>query len=127
MLTKGYFGLFDRPFDKDRVRAAVSIWLEQFERLEQVCPGPEAGNATLGIQSPEEIFFEDHMQFRVLMGEVFCWVYLSLGRVVIETSSLPQEENTLALDVLLDLPGLREVIDERNEKRLDQLEAEGLI
>jgi len=127
MLTKGYFGLFERPFDKDRVRQAVALWLEQFGGLEQVCPGPESGNATLTIRSQEEIFWEDHLQFRVIAGEAFCWVYLSLGRVVIETSSLPQEGNTLALDVLVDLPGLLEVIDERNDKRLDQLEAEGLI
>ena len=44
-----------------------------------------------------------------------------------ETTGLLDDACTLCLDVLLELPGMAEIIDQKNDKRLDELEAEGLM
>ena len=67
------------------------------------------------------------MQFRMIEGDDFAWIYLSLGRRVAETSGLPHADNLAPLHALAELPGLQEVVDQINERRLDQLESEGLL
>lgn len=127
MDSKGYVALFHEALSKDSIRSCVRIWLESYERVEQTCPGPHAGGTTLTLTKEEDILWEQNLQFRVLSGEDFAWIYVSpLGRVM-ETSGLPYADNTLPLDVLIDLPDLEEVIDQENDRRLDQLEAEGLL
>jgi hypothetical protein len=44
-----------------------------------------------------------------------------------ETTGLPSDQISVCLDVILGLPGLVEVIDQHDDKRLDQLEAEGMM
>lgn len=127
MISKGFVGLFPEPFTRATVGAFVAIWLEAGYQVEQVCPGTQAGNTTISIKEPSDILWEENLQFRVLNGVTFSWAYLTLGRRVIETSGLPDEGNILPLEVLADLPGLQEAIDQVNERRLDQLEAEGLM
>jgi hypothetical protein len=127
MISKGYVGVFDAPFTRETVGGMVDCWREKNFQVEQVCPGPHAGNTTVSVASPADILWEDNLQFRVLSDVTFSWVYLTLGHRVAETSGLPEEGNTLPLEVLLDLPGLAEVVDQANERRLDQLEAEGLM
>jgi hypothetical protein len=127
MISQGYVGVFDAAFTRASVTEFVETWLGLNFQVEQVCPGPHAGNTTLAITKAEDILWETNLQFRVLSEVTFAWVYLSLHRRVIETSGLPEEANTMPLDVLVDLPGVTEVVDQINERRLDQLEAEGLM
>jgi hypothetical protein len=127
MISKGFVGVFDTPFTKEQVGAFVDAWIGSQFQVEQVCPGPHAGNTTVSIAAAGDVLWEDHLQFRVLSGVIFSWVYLTLGRRVIETSGMPDDGNTLPLDVLLDLPGLEEVVDQANDRRLDELEKEGLM
>lgn len=126
MISKGYVGLFKDPLTGDNVREFVASWLERFERVEQVSGGG-AGAVTVRIESVEQIIKEDHQQFRVLMGDDFAWVYVSKGNYVIETTGMPADDISVCLDVLLELPGLVEVIDQKDDKRLDELEAKGLM
>ena len=127
MISKGFVGLFAEPFTRATVGSFVGVWLGGGYQVEQVCPGPAAGNTTISIKEPSDVLWEQNLQFRVLNGVTFSWAYLTLGRRVIETSGLPDEGNILPLEVLADLPGLVEVVDQVNERRLDQLEAEGLM
>ena len=127
MISKGYVAVTDRPLDRDYVRELVASWLERFERVEQVAPMQGTSISTLSVPSADEVMWEENLQFRVLNGAEFTWVYLTLGKQVIETSGLPGDEISLCLEVLLELPGIEEVVDQINERRLDQLEAEGLM
>lgn len=125
METKGYIAIFEDALDKEAVKDFVKIWSSDYDRLEQVVPGNS--NSTVILKSEDEILWEDNLQFRVSAGEDFTWVYLSLHHLVIETSGMPHEENTLPLDVLAELPRINEVVNQENERRLDELEAEGLL
>ena len=127
MISKGYVGLFKEPLEEAQIREIISVWLSNFDLVEQVYPGPQAGTATFTVKTTDDIAWDAHMQFRVHAGGDFCWVYLSKGRRVLETTGLPDVENTIPLYALLELPGLEEVIAQENERRLDQLEAEGLL
>lgn len=71
--------------------------------------------------------WETHLQFRILHGGEFAWVYLSLDRRAIETTGLASDQLSLCLQVLTELPGITEIISQENERRLDALEAEGII
>ncbi|NJK92542.1 MAG: hypothetical protein HC904_12370 [Blastochloris sp.] len=127
MDTKGYVALFQKALTKHQIAGFVETWLGSYDKVEQVCPGPHAGGITVTLASEQEILWEKNLQFRILSGGEFTWAYLSLESRVIETSGLPFAENTMPLDVLIDLPDLVEIIDQKNDHRLDQLEAEGLI
>lgn len=127
MISKGYVGLFAEPFTRAHVGAFVGVWLGAGLKVEQVCPGPHAGNTTVSIKEPSDVLWEPNLQFRVLDDVTFSWAYLTLGKRVVETSGLPEEGNVLPLEILADLPGLEEAIDQANDRRLDQLEAKGLM
>ena len=127
MISKGYVGLFDQPIDDDKIRLFILSWLERFERIEQVCPGQSGGALTVNITKLEDILTDPTPQFRIVMGDDFAWAYLSKGRHVIETTGMPVDEISMCLEVLLELPGLKEVIEQHDDKRLDELEAQGLM
>jgi hypothetical protein len=124
MLQKGYIAVFEKAFDRDLVCECVASWLERFEKVEQVVPGM-AG--TIEVREPGEVMWERHLQFRVLNGDQFSWVYLSLEKPAMETTGFQDAEISLCLEVLLELPGVAEVIDEKNQRRLDELEKAGII
>ena len=105
----------------------LESWLARFEKVEQVVPGIQAGNTTTAIQSPQDLIPSDHLQFRVIQGQDFAWAYLTRGRRVIETTGLPQEKISLCLDILLELPGVSEIVDQHDDRRLDELERDGLM
>lgn len=127
MDSKGYVALFHYPLTKDKIGSFLQAWIDCYDRVEQTCPGPAAGGVTVLLKSREEILWETNLQFRILMGGEFTWVYLNLNSRTLETSGLPFADNTMPLDVLVELPDLAEIIEQHNEKRLDQLEAEGLM
>ena len=124
MLQKGYVAVFEKALDRASVSECVASWLERFERVEQVVPRMEG---TLEVREPSEIMWEQHLQFRVLNGEQFAWVYVSLDKPAMETTGFQDAEISFCLEVLLELPGIAEVIDERNQRRLDELEKAGII
>lgn len=127
MSSKGYIAIFESAVDKTALLECVRIWLERFENMEQICPGPRSGNITIPIRSADDIIWEKNPQFRVLMDQDFTWIYINLGRRFIETSGLPYENNVLPLEALLDLPNLKEVVSQQDERRLSELEAQGII
>lgn len=128
MLSKGFVAVLSSPIDKAAVSGFVKSWLDRFEKVEQVAPDSAlASMCAVEVTKPEEILWEPNMQFRISNGPDFAWVYLSLDRQVIETTGLPADEISLCLDVLLELDGVTEIVDEHNDKRLDELEAKGLM
>ena len=124
MVQKGFIAVFEEAFGRPAISECVASWLERFEKIEQVIPQMEG---TLEVKEPGEIMWEPNMQFRVINGEQFAWVYVSLDKRAMETTGFQDAEISFCLEVLLELPGIAEVIDEKNQRRLDQLEKAGII
>ena len=124
MIQKGFVAVFESPLDRARISECVASWLERFEKVEQVVPKMEG---TLEVKETRDIMWEPHLQFRVLNGEQFAWVYVSLDKPAMETTGFQDAEISFCLEVLLELPNVAEVIDEKNERRLDELERAGII
>jgi len=124
MVQKGFIAVFEEALDRAHISECVASWLERFEKVEQVIPGMEG---TLEVKEPSEIMWEPNQQFRVMNGEQFAWVYLSLDKRAMETTGFQDAEISFCLEVLLELPGVAEVIDEKNQRRLDELEKAGII
>ncbi len=124
MIQKGFIAVFEEELDRTLVSECVVSWLERFEKVEQVIPKMEG---TLEVKAVEEIMWEQHLQFRVLNGEQFAWVYVSLDKRGMETTGFQDAEISFCLEVLLELPSLAEVIDEKNQRRLEELEKAGVI
>ncbi|SDT95568.1 hypothetical protein SAMN05444156_1044 [Verrucomicrobium sp. GAS474] len=129
MISQGYVAIFKTPFDKETVGACVASWLTRFDAVEQVAPHTGAGTGfTLSVKEPKDVMYgSDSLQFRVLQAPDFAWVYLTMGRRAIETSALPHPDLSLPLDLLLDLPGLAEIVPDYEDGRLTELEQEGLL
>jgi len=124
MEKKGFVAVFEKALDRTLISECVASWLERFEKVEQVVPKMEG---TLEVKEPSEIMWEPHVQFRVLNGEQFSWVYVSLDKLAMETTGFQDAEISFCLEVLLELPFVAEVVDEKNHKRLEQLEKAGII
>lgn len=127
MISRGYVAVFAQAHSDASIRGILESWLSRFERVEQVVPGTQAGNTTIRVTQPDELLKSDHLQFRVIQGEDFAWAYLTRGRRVIETTGLPNEKLALCLDILLELPGVTEIVDQHDDRRLDELERDGLM
>ena len=127
MISRGYVAVFAEPHTDDSIRKILESWLGRFEKIEQVVPGIQAGNTTTVIQKPPDLIPADHLQFRVIQGGDFAWSYLTRGRRVIETTGLPHENISLCLDILLEHPGITEIVDQHDDRRLDELERDGLM
>ena len=127
MISRGYVAVFSQAHTDASIRVILDSWLSRFERVEQVVPGTQAGNTTITLANPDELLKSDHLQFRVIQGQDFAWAYLTRGRRVIETTGLPNEKIALCLDVLLELPGVTEIVDQHDDRRLDELERDGLM
>ena len=124
MNQKGFVAVFERDLAKANIAEVVASWIERFEKVEQVIPNMDG---TLEVQEPDQIMWEPNLQFRVLNGDQFAWVYVSVDHRAIETTGFQDAEISLCLDVLLELPGVAEVVDEKNQRRLDELERAGII
>jgi hypothetical protein len=125
--SKGFVAVFEVPLAKEIISACVISWLERFEKVEQTVPSSRHDVATLCVTKVEEVIWEENMQFRVVHGSEFSWVYVTVNGNVMETTGQPSEEISLCLDVLLELPGVIEVVDENNNKRLEELEKKRLL
>jgi hypothetical protein len=124
MVQKGFIAVFEEALARAAISECVASWLERFEKVEQVIPQMEG---TLEVLEPGEIMWEPNLQFRVLNGEQFAWVYVSLDKRAMETTGFQDAEISFCLEVLLELPGIAEVIDEKNQRRLEELEKAGII
>jgi hypothetical protein len=124
MDKKGFIAIFEEVLGRSEISECVASWLERFEKVEQVVPGMEG---TLEVKEPSEIMWEPNLQFRVMSGDQFAWVYVSLDKRGMETTGFQDAEISFCLEVLLELPGVAEVIDEKNQRRLDELEKAGII
>jgi hypothetical protein len=125
---RGFVGIFSEPLRKPRVQEIIMLWMSRFGTVEQTV-GKNGQVLTLVIRSEEDLMWtEKDLQFRVTSGEQFAWIYLTQDRFVMETSGLSSEAATdlLCRDVLTNVSGCEEVIDERNNSRLDELE-QGLL
>lgn len=127
MISRGYVAVFAQPHSDGSIRNILDSWMSRFERVEQVVPGNQAGNTTVALGTPDELLKSDHLQFRVIQDEDFAWAYLTRGRRVIETTGMPSEKIALCLDILLELPGVTEIVDQHDDRRLDELERDGLM
>jgi hypothetical protein len=129
MISQGYVAIFAQPLTPDLIAEIVQSWLTRFEKVEQLAPHTGNGPGfTLQVKEVKDIMLgTDALQFRVLEQTHFSWVYLTQHRRAIETSGLPGELGSLSLDVLLELPHVLEIVGENDERRLDQLEAEGVL
>jgi len=127
MISRGYVAVFSEAHTDASIRSILESWLERFARVEQVIPGAQAGNSTITLASSDELLPSDHLQFRIIQGEDFTWAYLTRSRRVIETTGLPNEKISLSLDILLELGGVTEIVDQSDDRRLDELERDGLM
>ena len=127
MISRGYVAVFSEPHTDASIRSILESWLDRFSRIEQVIPGAQAGNSTVTLTSPQELLPSDHLQFRVIQGDDFTWAYLTRNRRVIETTGLPNKKIALCLDILLELTGVTEIVDQSDDRRLDELERDGLM
>jgi hypothetical protein len=124
MVQKGFVAVFEKPLGRPEISECVASWLERFEKVEQVVPKMEG---TLEVKEPSEVMWEPHLQFRIMKGEQFAWVYTSLDKLAMETTGMQDAEISFCLEVLLELPGVAEVVDEKNQRRLEELERAGII
>jgi hypothetical protein len=124
MEKKGFVAIFGQEFTKERVSECVDSWLECFEKVEQVAPGMEF---TLEIKGSNEIIWAANLQFRVSNSDQFAWVYVALDKTTMETTGFADAEISFCLEILLELPDTVEIVDEKNQRRLDELEKAGVI
>ncbi len=125
--SKGFVAIFDEPVTQDRVEEFVEIWNDKFDRVEQVPPRDHNSVSTLLVEKTADLMWEDNLQFRVMTQGEFAWVYITLNKRAVESTGLPSEQISLCLECLLALPDVVEVVDHINDRRLDELEAEGVI
>jgi hypothetical protein len=124
MEKKGFVAVFSKDLNRIRVGECVDSWLERFEKVEQVAP---ANEFTLEVKETKDILWDTNLQFRVSNADQFAWIYVTLDKAAMETTGFADAEISFALEVLLELPNVAEIVDEKNQRRLDELEKAGII
>jgi hypothetical protein len=124
MEKKGFVAVFGKELNRARIGVCVDSWLERFEKVEQVAP---ANEFTLEVKETRDILWDTNLQFRVGNGDQFAWIYITLDRTSMETTGFADAEISFCLEVLLELPDVTEIIDEKNQRRLEELEKSGII
>jgi hypothetical protein len=124
MEKKGFVAVFGKELNRERVGECVASWLERFEKVEQVAP---ANEFTLEVKETRDILWDGNLQFRVSNADQFAWVYITLDKTSMETTGFADAEISFCLEVLLELPNVTEIVDEKNQRRLEQLEKAGII
>jgi hypothetical protein len=128
MDRRGFVGVFSEPLRQERIQEIVMLWISRFGLVEQTV-GKNGQALTLKIRSEQDIMWDDDLQFRIASGEQFSWVYVTRDRFVMETTGLcpPGGDDLLCRDVLTNVSGCEEIIDEKNDRRLEELEKQGLM
>jgi hypothetical protein len=124
MEKKGFVAVFGKELDRARIGVCVDSWLERFEKVEQVAP---ANEFTLEVKETRDILWDTNLQFRVSNADQFAWIYITLDKTAMETTGFADAEISFCLEVLLELPDVTEIVDEKNQRRLEQLEKAGII
>ena len=124
MEKKGFVAIFGKELNRERISECVASWLERFEKVEQVAP---ANEFTLEVKETRDILWDDNLQFRVSNADQFAWIYVTLDKTSMETTGFADAEISFCLEVLLELPNVTEIVDEKNQRRLEQLEKAGII
>jgi len=124
MEKKGFVAVFSKELDRKGVEVCVDSWLERFEKIEQVAPASEF---TLEVKEIKDILWDTNLQFRVSNGDQFAWIYVTLDKTSMETTGFADAEISFCLEVLLELPDVTEIVDEKNQRRLEELEKAGII
>jgi hypothetical protein len=124
MEKKGFVAIFGKELNRERISECVASWLERFEKVEQVAP---ANEFTLEVKETRDILWDDNLQFRVSNADQFAWIYITLDKAAMETTGFADAEISFCLEVLLELPNVTEIVDEKNQRRLEQLEKAGII
>ncbi|MBX7157477.1 MAG: hypothetical protein K1X66_03725 [Verrucomicrobiae bacterium] len=121
----GFVAVFEQALDRPRLEAILASWLNRFEKVEQVASHDVA---TFSIQTLKDIIWDENLQFRILNGDEFSWVYLTQNKFIIETTGQPHGDDvSLCLNLLTELPNLKTIIPDSDEKRLEELEKQGFI
>ena len=124
MEKKGFVAVFGKELNRARIGVCVDSWLERFEKVEQVAP---ANEFTLEVKEIRDVLWDTNLQFRVSNGDQFAWIYITLDKAAMETTGFADAEISFCLEVLLELPDVTEIVDEKNQRRLEQLEKAGII
>lgn len=125
---KGYVALLKDSLTPKILGEIIDIWLLRFDRVEQLKTRDKA-LAAFVIRAPEEVVWEKDPQFRVMAGEQFTWVYFTADRRIVESDGLAEPGGPfLSKDVFVEIPEyLEKVVDDTNDRALDQWEKEGLM
>ncbi len=128
MISKGFVAISSEAISDAVICDYIQSWLSRFERVEQVSPLDRNSNTTIHIRSIEDYLPYEQVQFRILDGGDFAWVYITRARYAIETTGFPSDNQiSLCLEVLLELPAINEIIEDTDDARLCALEAEGIL
>jgi hypothetical protein len=124
---KGYVALLKTPLKRAALDAIVVNWLMRFDMVEQL-KSRDQKIAAFAIRAPKDVVWEKDLQFRVMAGEQFTWVYLTAAGRIIETDGLADPSKaSLALDVLTGIAGCQRVVSDHDDRTLDQWEKKGLM
>lgn len=125
---KGYVALLKTSLTPKTLGEIIDIWLLRFDEVEQLKTRDKT-LAAFVVRVPEDVVWEKDPQFRVLAGEQFTWVYFTADRRIVESDGLAEPGGpSLSKDVFVQIPEyLQQVVDDTNDKVLDQWEAQGLM
>ena len=127
---RGYVALLDEPLNPERLAEILENWLSRFESVEQLTSveGAKVAAAAFPIRSMKDVRWEKDLQFRVLAGEQFAWVYLTADRRIIESDGLVGTGGgILSRDLFTEIPFCERVVSDRDDETLDSWEAKGLM
>ncbi|MBV9463084.1 MAG: hypothetical protein JO317_02545 [Verrucomicrobiae bacterium] len=125
---RGFVGLLKAPLDPIRFDQMLEVWLSRFDTVEQLRSGGGTSLATFRISGPDDTLWEKDMQFRVLSGQQFAWVYLTDAARIVESDGLADPAGpSLALDVFLEMELFERVVSDRDETTLEEWEKQGYI
>ena len=125
MEKKGFVAIFGQELDRARVSECVDSWLERFEKVEQVAPATEF---TLEVKETKDILWDANLQFRVSQRRSIRLDLCHAGHArPWKPLASPTRKSRSALEVLLELPEVTEIVDEKNQRRLEELEKAGVI
>src|SRR3989338_7185032 len=117
LIQKGYVALLKSPLTQEVLEAIVENWLTRFDAVEQLRPDGGEGVFAFAVRDISDMVWERDLQFRVLAGEQFAWVYLTADRRILESDGLSDPGGAvLSFDVFSELPGCERIVSDSNDK-----------